>query len=69
MDGTDDSADFDETVMAMNTMNMSSEEQSEVFQLVSGIMHLGNVLFREADGGGETAIVEDSGCECVSIKN
>ena len=56
VDGTDDSSDFEETVQAMNTMNMTPDEQSEVFQLVSGILHIGNILFREE--AGDKAVID-----------
>ncbi len=57
IEDTDDAADFGETMAAMSTMNMSSDEQSDVIQLVSGILHLGNVVFQEV--GNDTAVVTD----------
>lgn len=56
MEGTNDANDFDETLRAMDTMKMSMDEQADVLQVVSGILHLGNVLFREE--GSETAVIE-----------
>lgn len=47
VDETNDAADYEETLSAMATMRMSLDEQSEVLQLASGILHLGNVLFIE----------------------
>ena len=44
-----------ETIEAMATMGLDESEQSEVLQLVAGILHLGNVLFSEV--GSETAAV------------
>ena len=46
---------------AMATMDMSAEEQSEVLQVVSGILHLGNVMFREE--GNERAVVDTDQCK------
>ena len=55
VDGTDDAKDYLETIEAMATMGLDESEQSEVLQLVAGILHLGNVLFAEV--GSETAAV------------
>ena len=49
---------------AMATMDMSAEEQSEVLQVVSGILHLGNVMFREE--GNERAVVDTDQCKLGS---
>ena len=46
---------------AMTTMNMTEVEQSEVIQLVSAILHLGNVMFREEVG--EKAIIDNDQCK------
>ena len=56
VEDTDDSSDYVDTLGAMTTMEMSPEEQSEVLQIVSGILHLGNIMFREE--GSERAVVE-----------
>ena len=64
MEDTDDNNDYVEMMEAMATMDMSAEEQSEVLQVVSGILHLGNVMFREE--GNERAVVETDQCECGS---
>lgn len=42
---------------AMTTMNMTEVEQSEVIQLVSAILHLGNVMFREDVG--DKAVIDN----------
>ena len=36
VDGTDDRKEYEDTMKAMDTMNMDAEQQSEVVQLVSG---------------------------------
>ncbi len=56
VDDTDDAADYEDTMAAMATMDMGAEEQSDVLQIVSGILHLGNIMFREE--GSETSVVE-----------
>uniref|UniRef100_A0A7M4FW44 Unconventional myosin-Ie-like n=1 Tax=Crocodylus porosus TaxID=8502 RepID=A0A7M4FW44_CROPO len=45
----DDRRDFDETLTAMDVVGLSGEEQALVLQIVAGILHLGNVGFRDAD--------------------
>ena len=64
VEDTDDNSDYVEMMEAMATMDMSAEEQSEVLQVVSGILHLGNVMFREE--GNERAVVETDQCKCGS---
>ena len=56
VEGTDDAADYAEMMSAMTTMNLSGDDQSEILQLVSGILHLGNINFREE--GAEKAVIE-----------
>ena len=64
VEDTDDNSDYVEMMEAMATMDMSAEEQSEVLQVVSGILHLGNVMFREE--GNERAVVETDQCKRAS---
>ena len=47
IDGTDDKADCDELVEAMETIGFNEEQKFDLFALVFGILHLGNVLFTE----------------------
>lgn len=69
VDDTDDRADFLDTMQAMATMNMTDTEQSEVLQLVAGILHLGNIIFTEE--GSEKAVVANDqrndwfNCNCA----
>jgi myosin heavy subunit len=44
----------------MNVMGMTADEQKNMFHLVAGILHLGNVAFY--DGGKGTAAVHDENC-------
>jgi myosin heavy subunit len=57
VDDTDDANDYVDVMNAMDTMDISSEDQSQVLQIVSGILHIGNIMFREE--GSETAIVDN----------
>lgn len=45
---------------AMSVVGLSVEEQDAVLQLVAGILHLGNISFREENN---YAVVESQDCE------
>ncbi|KAG8519236.1 Unconventional myosin-If [Galemys pyrenaicus] len=47
VDGTDDRSDFQETLSAMQVIGIPPNVQQLVLQLVAGILHLGNISFRE----------------------
>ncbi|NXF64255.1 MYO1F protein, partial [Ciccaba nigrolineata] len=47
VEGTDDRSDFHETMNAMQVIGIRSEDQQLVLQIVAGILHLGNISFRE----------------------
>lgn len=55
VDDIDDKREFQETLHAMNVIGIFSEEQTLVLQIVSGILHLGNISFKEV---GNYAAVE-----------
>lgn len=55
VDDIDDKRDFQETLHAMNVIGIFSEEQTLVLQIVAGILHLGNINFKEV---GNYAAVE-----------
>ncbi|KAM8870138.1 myosin IEb [Spinachia spinachia] len=42
-----DKKDFADTMEAMSVVGLSAEDQNSVLQLVAGILHLGNISFRE----------------------
>uniref|UniRef100_A0A4W4GAJ5 Myosin motor domain-containing protein n=1 Tax=Electrophorus electricus TaxID=8005 RepID=A0A4W4GAJ5_ELEEL len=48
VDGTNDSSDFQETMEAMQVIGIPGDCQTQVLQIVAGILHLGNVSFIEA---------------------
>ncbi|XP_055517181.1 unconventional myosin-Ie isoform X2 [Leucoraja erinacea] len=50
-----DRKDFQETLHAMNVIGIFTEEQSMVLQIVAGVLHLGNITFKEV---GNYAAVE-----------
>ncbi|KFP06406.1 Unconventional myosin-If, partial [Calypte anna] len=49
VEGTDDRSDFHETMNAMQVIGIRGEDQQLVLQIVAGILHLGNISFREED--------------------
>nr|UEK51396.1 myosin IE [Parasacculina yatsui] len=49
VDDINDAGDFSETLQAMTVMGLSESQQSDVLQLVSAILHLGNIAFEERD--------------------
>ena len=55
VDGIDDRREFQETLHAMNVIGIFAEEQALVLQIVAGILHLGNISFKEV---GNYAAVE-----------
>ncbi|KAF8244950.1 hypothetical protein K440DRAFT_587846 [Wilcoxina mikolae CBS 423.85] len=63
--GIDDVADFQETLQAMQIIGLSQDEQDQIFRLLAAILWLGNVRFRE-DEGGNGAIVDASVTDFVA---
>ncbi|XP_041082460.1 unconventional myosin-Ie-like isoform X2 [Polyodon spathula] len=55
VDDINDKSDFHETLHAMNVIGIFAEEQALVLQIVAGVLHLGNISFKEA---GNYAAVE-----------
>ncbi|XP_027500238.1 unconventional myosin-Ie isoform X1 [Chiroxiphia lanceolata] len=55
VDDINDKSDFQETLHAMSVIGIFGEEQNLVLQIVAGILHLGNISFKEV---GNYAAVE-----------
>ncbi|NXF11878.1 MYO1E protein, partial [Smithornis capensis] len=55
VDDINDKSDFQETLHAMSVIGIFGEEQTLVLQIVAGILHLGNISFKEV---GNYAAVE-----------
>ncbi|XP_011162466.1 unconventional myosin-Ie isoform X1 [Solenopsis invicta] len=47
VDGTNDARDFQETLKALSVMGIKDAEVTDIFRLVAGILHLGNIQFAE----------------------
>ncbi|TRY82217.1 hypothetical protein DNTS_023863 [Danionella cerebrum] len=56
VDDINDKHDFQETLHAMDVIGISRMDRSMVLQIVAGVLHLGNIAFREA---GNYAAVEN----------
>ncbi|XP_035291299.1 myosin IEb [Anguilla anguilla] len=55
VDDINDKKEFADTMDAMSVVGLSADEQATVLQIVAGILHLGNLAFREE---GNYAVVE-----------
>ncbi|XP_012265926.2 unconventional myosin-Ie-like [Athalia rosae] len=47
VDGTNDAHDFQETLKALSVMGIKNADVVNIFQLVAGILHIGNIKFIE----------------------
>lgn len=47
VDGIDDAEDYQAVRHAMGVVGITPQEQSSILQLIAGILHLGNVTFRD----------------------
>ncbi|KAG5865168.1 hypothetical protein JTB14_014250, partial [Gonioctena quinquepunctata] len=63
-DGIDDHKDFNEVKRALSTLEFSEREQTDMFDIVSAILHLGNIGFSEEEG--ESTILKPEIVETVS---
>lgn len=50
VDTIDDANQYKEVIRAMKTMEMSQQEQNDLFAIVASVLHMGNVGFSEEDG-------------------
>ncbi|AFN82863.1 myosin heavy chain [Encephalitozoon romaleae SJ-2008] len=65
----DDAEEFRRLRKSMDVLNIKKEEQIGYFEIVSAILHLGNIEFREKDGAAEIANLEvaEKVCKLLSI--
>lgn len=59
-EGTDDAAEFSNTLEAMRVIGIDDQTQLEILQLVAAILHIGNITFEEKDN--YASVVSDE-CE------
>lgn len=60
INGVDDLADFHETRRALTLLGFSEEQQTDMFRVLAGILHLGNVKFVDADHEGSNISRNDT---------
>lgn len=58
--GINDASNFKAIQKAMSVIEMSSEEQKEIFQIVGSVLHMGNVGFSEDEVGQATILKPES---------
>ncbi|XP_042231898.1 unconventional myosin-Va-like isoform X3 [Homarus americanus] len=59
IEGVDDAADFQETCRAFSLLGMNEATQEQMFTILAGILHLGNVTFEEDSGDSSTIDKKD----------
>lgn len=47
IDGVDDSLEFQETQKSLNLINIDNDRQFEIFKILSGILHIGNIEIKK----------------------
>ncbi|KAI9727950.1 MAG: class II myosin [Chrysothrix sp. TS-e1954] len=65
VNGMDDTADFQDTINAMNVIGIPQAEQDDVFRMLACVLWLGNVTFVENDEG-NAAIADNSVIDFVA---
>jgi len=58
VEGMDDARDFASTRAAMDAVGIAKGEQDGLFQLVAGVLHLGNVEFEPSADGEACSVLE-----------
>ncbi|KAF4121742.1 myosin I [Geosmithia morbida] len=51
VDGIDDLAEFQDTLNAMKIIGVTQPEQDSIFRMLAAVLWIGNIQFREDDGG------------------
>ncbi|AFM98142.1 myosin heavy chain [Encephalitozoon hellem ATCC 50504] len=69
IEDVDDAKEFRRLRESMDVLNIRKEEQEGYFGIVSAILHLGNIEFREKDGAAEIANLDvaEKVCKLLSI--
>jgi myosin-1 len=64
-EGTDDAAEFGETLEAMRVIGIDDRTQLEILQLVAATLHIGNISFEEKNN--YASVVSDD-CEFSNVE-
>lgn len=66
VDGVNDAKDFQDTLLAMQTIGISSLEQDSIFRMLALILWIGNISFIEDETTGNSIIRDDSVSQFVA---
>ncbi|XP_059157051.1 unconventional myosin-Ie-like isoform X2 [Physella acuta] len=55
VDGIDDNKEFQDTLQAMQVIGIHPDTQNDILSIVAGILHLGNITFKESGNYAEIA--------------
>ena len=58
IDGVDDTKNFNELCHAFVLLGMSEKQQDQIFRILSGILHIGNIVI--GDGIGDSSEIDVS---------
>ena len=67
IDGVDDMREFKKTIKSMDSIGFSSNDRKEIFRVVAGILHLGNIQFLEGNSKDRAEIVENDALKWASL--
>ncbi|CAF1035648.1 unnamed protein product [Rotaria sordida] len=58
--GVDDSEEFQNTVKAMQIMNMSSDDLNSIFRTISAVLQMGNMQFKQERNSDQATLPDDT---------
>lgn len=62
IDAVDDLSTFEDTMNALTVLGFSKSEQFNMFKILAGVLHLGNVRFSDIDLSGDHSREDSEGC-------
>ncbi|KAM5342747.1 hypothetical protein ACJ41O_013713 [Fusarium nematophilum] len=71
IDGVDDKAEYEATKKSLSTIGVSQDQQSAIFKLLAGLLHLGNVKITASRNDSVLAPTEPSlerACDILGVK-
>ena len=64
VDGLNDQKEFDDVLNAMKVVNISEIDQFNIFKILAGVLHLGNIIFKSE---GNYAQPENQNCNNMRL--
>ncbi|CAM4789251.1 unnamed protein product [Rotaria magnacalcarata] len=58
--GVDDGEEFQNTVKAMQIMNMSHDDLNSIFRMISAVLQIGNILFKQERNSDQATLPDDT---------